>query len=112
MPGPVLISVGSATGTEGADSTASLTVSLSRAPTKVLTVEYTTEDDTALAGSDYTAVSGTLTFQPGEQSKTITVNLVNDDVAEQDETFTLTLSDSVGGQIETGTATGTITDDD
>ena len=112
VPGPVLISVGSANGTEGVGNTVSFEVSLSRAPAGTLTVAYTTSDDTAVAGSDYTAVSGTLTFQPGEQSQTITVDLVNDDQAEQDETFDLTLSDPAGGQIDTGTATGIITDDD
>ncbi len=56
--------------------------------------------------------TGTLTFAVGEASKIITVNVVGDTVAESDEGFTVTLSNPVGGQIQTASASGSILDDD
>jgi len=51
-------------------------------------VQYTTSDGTAMtADSDYVAASGTVTFNPGETSKTITVNVNGDTKFEQNETF-------------------------
>src|SRR5207302_317230 len=68
------------------------TVSLSMASMQSITVNYTTADGTAIAGGDYQAASGTLTFNPGETSKTITV-LVNGDAAfDPAETFFVSLS--------------------
>ncbi|HWT03932.1 MAG TPA: Calx-beta domain-containing protein, partial [Pyrinomonadaceae bacterium] len=57
-----------------------------------LTVNYGTSDQTAKSGSDYTAASGTLVFADGETTKTFTVAIANDGVAEPDETARLTLS--------------------
>src|SRR5262249_51231347 len=71
-----------------------------------------TVDGTALAGSDYTATSGLLTFSSGQTSKTIAVSVSGDLVPEPDETFTLQLSEPFGGEIQDGTATGTIRNDD
>ncbi len=49
---------------------------------------------TAIAGSDYTATSGILTFNPGETSKQVKVKVTRDRIAEADETFTLNLSNA------------------
>ena len=57
-----------------------------------VTVDYATADGTAKAGEDYTATSGTLTFQPGETSKTVGVAVLSDDKAEESETVRLRLS--------------------
>jgi len=58
-----------------------------------VSVNYATSDGTATAGSDYTAVSGILTFGPGELTKFISVSITNDNLFENgDETFNLTLS--------------------
>jgi hypothetical protein len=74
------------------------------------TVAYATVDETAKAGSDYTAVSGTLTFAPGETSKTVTVPLINNNVYEGvNKTFTLTLSNPSGGALLTAPAATTVT---
>ena len=61
-----------------------------------VTVDYSTADGTALAGSDYVAVSGTLTFAPGQTAMTIIVPTLDDNVVEPTETFTLNLSNAVG----------------
>ena len=60
------------------------------------TVNYATVDGTARAGEDYTAASGTVTFAPGESSKTITVQFLVDDFYEGDENFQIVLSDPSG----------------
>ena len=46
--------------------------------TRTSTVNFATSDGTAKAGIDYVATSGTLTFAPGETSKTVTVSVIND----------------------------------
>jgi sugar lactone lactonase YvrE len=72
-------------------------------------IDFVTSDGTATAGSDYTAVSGTLTFGPGELSKNITIPIINDNLFETgDETFTLTLSNPTGGAFLTAPNVGTI----
>jgi len=67
-------------------------VQLSAASAFTFTVNYATSNGTATAPTDYTAASGTLTFAPGETSKTITITTVNDSAQEGDETVNLTLS--------------------
>ena len=73
---------------------------------------YQTADGTATSGSDYDAVSGTLTFAPGETSKTINVPVNGDTTVEDDETLTLELSDVQFATPAALSATGTIVDDD
>ena len=87
-------------------------MTLSRAPSSTVTVDYATADGTATAGSDYTAVNGTLTFAAGETEKTVSVAVLDDAHDEGSETLTLTLSNASGAYIEDGTATGTITNSD
>ena len=59
---------------------------------QTVTVNFATANGTALAGSDYIATSGTLTFSPGQTEKTVSVTLIRDAVAEPAETFYLNLS--------------------
>lgn len=59
-----------------------------------LTVDYATVAGTATAGQDYTATSGTLTFNGGETSKSFQIPIINDEVTEADETFTVALSNT------------------
>ncbi len=66
----------------------------------------------ALPPADFTAANGTVTFAPGETSKTIQVTVVGDAVYEPDETFTVGLSNPVNATIGSGSATGTIQNDD
>ena len=110
-----LISVNDPTVLEGDAGSATLTytVSLNQAALGSITVDYATSDGTATAGSDYTAASGTLTFNAGETSKTVDVTIAGDEIVELDETITLTLSNATGtSQIDDATGTGTITNDD
>ncbi|MEO5341270.1 MAG: Ig-like domain-containing protein [Magnetococcus sp. MYC-9] len=69
----------------------------------------------AAAASDFvgsTYPSGTLSFAAGESSKTITVHVAGETVAESAESFTVSLSNALGATIGTGSATGTIRNDD
>jgi fibronectin-binding autotransporter adhesin len=84
------------------------TVTLSAASSGSVTVDYQSSDGTAIAGSDYTAVSGTLSFAPGETEQTIEVSIASDDLDEFDETFTIHLSNAVDANIDVDQALGTI----
>ncbi len=88
------------------------TVSLSEASTGVETVNYASADVSALAGADYTTVSGSLSFALGETSQTITVPILEDADIEVDETFTVTLSNEGGATLADDTGIGTIIDND
>ena len=93
-----------------------VTLSGTRTGSSSLTVDYASSDGAtngATAGTDYTAVSGTLTFASGTTSQTITVLVAGDMLDEANETLTITLSNALAGTgISTMSATGTITDDD
>lgn len=79
------------------------------ADTEVRTFQYTTEDGTATAGSDYATTSGTLTFQPGQTTKTISVPVKADIALEDDEYFQVVLSETEEGlQVERGIAVGAV----
>ncbi|MCK6433941.1 MAG: hypothetical protein L6Q68_13060, partial [Aquabacterium sp.] len=69
-----------------------------------VSVQYATRDAGAVAGQDYSALSGTLTFAPGESVKTVVVDLLDDSVAEALERFELVLSHPVGVTIGDGVA--------
>jgi CSLREA domain-containing protein len=88
------------------------TVSLSNAHDLTVTVHYATADDTAQAGEDYVAKSGTLIFAPGETTKTVPVSMVPDTTNEGVEQFFLNLDMPVNGTIADGQGIGTIFDDD
>ncbi len=98
--------------TEGEGATAVFTVTLDAEVTAPVTVNYATEDDTATAGTDYTAVSGTLLIPHGQTSATISVPILNDDVYNEDRSFTLNLSDAANATIQDGSAHATIEDDE
>jgi hypothetical protein len=66
-----------------------------------ITVRYATADGTATAGSDYTAVSGTLNFPEGTFSQTITIPLIADQVIDGPETFSISLNNPIG-QVDLG----------
>ncbi|MCE2903571.1 MAG: hypothetical protein LW814_00840, partial [Anabaena sp. CoA2_C59] len=86
------------------------TVTLSGDSTETVTVQYATVNNTAIAGSDYTTTSGTLTFDPGVTSQDIIIPILNDSLNEAQETFNLTLSSPTNAQLGTATVTTTISD--
>jgi len=88
------------------------TVTLSAVSGLPVTVAWATADGTALAGSDYTARSGTLTFAPGVTSQTVSVPVRGDVRDEADETFVVNLSNAVNATIADAQGVGTIIDND
>ncbi len=108
------VAIGDATVPEGnaGTVTADFMVTLSTASAQTVTVDFSTADGSATAGSDYVAQSGTLTFNPGETTKTITVVVNGDTVDEGDETFFVDLTSATNASIGNGQGVGTIIDDD
>ena len=110
--GPVGIAVADARVEEAAGAVLAFAVTLSRAPSGTVSVDYSTADGSAQAGTDYTGASGTLSFSSGETSKTIDVAVLDDQVDEGEETLTLRLSNASGGNLTDDEATGTIENHD
>ena len=107
-----VLSVADAETTEGVGAMLDFAVTLSRAASGTVTVGYATSDGTAVAGTDYTSASGTLTFDPGETAGTVSVTVLDDSVDDDGETLTLTLSNPSGARLADATATGTINNAD
>ena len=100
-----------ASATEGTDGTIDFEVTLNaRDDCETVTVDWATADGSATAGEDYTAANGTLTFGPGETSKTLSVVILDDTVEDSGETFTLQLNNASGATLADAEATGTISD--
>ncbi|MEQ8959973.1 MAG: Calx-beta domain-containing protein, partial [Coleofasciculus sp. C2-GNP5-27] len=113
-PTPPTLSINNVSITEGNSGTknAGFTVNLSEASTQSISVNYATANDTAIAGSDYIAKSGTLNFSPGQTSKTFTVPILGDTLDEANETFKVNLSQANNATIADGQGVGTIIDND
>ncbi len=108
------LSINDAGVTEGNSGTvnASFTVSLSAASGQTVTVNYATAEVTATAATDYQSATGTLTFNPGETSKPLTVAVNGDTTFEADETFFVNLSAPGNGTLADSQGVGTIGNDD
>jgi hypothetical protein len=78
---------------------ATFTVTLSGTTDRTVTVNFGTVDGTAKAGSDYVARVGTLSFAPGEKTKSLSVTVTDDTAAEPMEDFSMRLGDVVNGAI-------------
>ena len=92
--------------------TARFTVSLNHTFDQAVTVEYATADGTAEAGADYTETSGSLTIKADSLSGTITVPVLDDEIDELDETFTVSLRRARNASISDAEGLATITDND
>ena len=115
VQGPPALSVADAEVDEAEDdATLDFVVTLSRGLDTTTTVDYATAQDTATAGVDYTTASGTLTFAPGDTTKTISVAVLDDAHDEGSETLTLKLSNATPARVKLARAqaTGTITNTD
>ena len=115
-PGPDLpgVSVFDASSTEGdaGDAIMVFSLSLSAPSRQPVTVGYSTVDESAIAGDDYSGVSGILGFAPGETTAEISVAVFGDTAVEADETIGLLLSDPQNAVISRGFANGFILNDD
>lgn len=108
---PSGLSINNQTITEG-NTSAIFTVSLTSPSCRTVIVAVATSNGTATANSDYTPVNSTITFLPGETSKTILVPILQDTLIEPDETFFICLSNPTGGVISNACGLGLILNDD
>ncbi len=114
QPAVATLSISSVSALESVGAFA-FTVTLSSASTSSVSVRFATANGTATSSgraADYSSTSGTLTFNPGETSKTIFVAVRNDASVEPDETFFVSLSRASGASIAVGRGIGTIRNDD
>ena len=113
VPGPNHdLTVADAEVEEGPGAALAFVVTLSGTAPYRVKVDYATADGTATAGADYTATSGTLTFEKGETSKTVSVPVLDDAHNDDGETLTLTLSNPTRAMIVDSEAVGTIHNSD
>ncbi|NQW51616.1 MAG: cellulase family glycosylhydrolase [Rhodospirillales bacterium] len=112
LPSLSINDASTAEGSAAAPGYTTFTVSLSSAATGPVTVQFDTANGTALAGSDYVARSGTLTFAAGETQKTIQIATIGDAIVEANEAFSVVLSSATGATIADATGIGTIANDD
>ncbi|MGQ0700411.1 MAG: FG-GAP-like repeat-containing protein [Panacagrimonas sp.] len=102
-----------AEGSGGGTTVFTFTVSLPTAAAGTVSVNYAAANDTATVDdADYAATSGTLTFNPGDLSKSVTVQVNADTKFETSERFFVNLSNAVGATIGDGQGAGNITNDD
>ena len=106
-PAKFTLTAAASSASEG--SAVTFAVTLDSAPTEAVVVNYVTADGSA-GTSDYTAVSGTVTFQAGQTTQYVTIQTTEDTTFEEDETFSVTFSGSrLNASVQ---AVGTITNDD
>jgi uncharacterized protein len=87
-------------------------LTLSPKPYGPVTIDYLSVDGTATAGADFQHSKGRVLFNPGDTRKTLDIALIDDDVSEPDETFTLLLSVTGRATLATPELALTILDDD
>ena len=107
--------IADATALEGDTDPGALTfvITLDQPSVLPVSVEFMSFDNTAIAGTDYTAlVPEALVFAPGETVRSLTLSLTGDTVNEIDETLSVVLSEPVNAAIADGTGIGTIQNDD
>ena len=109
-PGVVQFSASTATATETLNATTKVDLTVTRTgnASSAASINYASSDASASERSDYLAALGTVRFQPGETTKTISVFIVDDSYGEAAETFSVTLSNPVGCTLG-GPATVTVT---
>ncbi len=99
-------------GDEGASNVAEVPVQLGLVSRKTTSIGYATQGGTAIAGQDYTETSGTLTFQPGETLRYLSIPIIGDAIDEPDESFSVVLSNPTNSVLVPRTVEVKILDDD
>ncbi len=108
---PLTVSIYDESASEG-DGSLLLPVRLNRASSELVTVRYTSSDETAEEGSDYVSSQGIVIFQRGSTEGKIRIQILEDSEVESEETFQVTLSNARHATIAQETGTGTILDND
>ena len=112
-PAVPALSVADTSVTEGPGAALAFRLRLDQAAPAAVSVNYETWGRSASAGSDYTDVSGTVTFTPGQREKTVSVTVLDDNVDEGEETLVLSLSNLRGpARLDNYEAVGTIRNHD
>ncbi len=108
------VSVSDTTVSEGNSGTveAAFSLSLSRPTSQAVTITWDTSDDSAVAFSDYTTATGSVTFAPGIETRTAKVAVIGDTLKEPAERFNLDVQSTTNSDLGDGAAVGTITNDD
>ncbi len=88
------------------------TVTLAEIWPEQVTIDYATSSGTATSGVDFQAKTGSISFAPGELSKTISINIIGDLGYEPDENFQVTLTKAVNAKLLKKVGVGTIENDD
>ena len=88
------------------------TVRLNQNAPEDITLNYTTQNSSAIAGDDYIASSGTVTIPTGSTDGYIPITIIGDTTPEDRENFKVKINSISRGTITRDTATGTIVDDD
>ena len=110
---PPSVSIGDATVTEGnGGQAAAFSVTLSTHSGKPVSLSFETADGTATAGSDYQALSGVLTFNPGVMTMTIAIPIIGDLLVEPDDAFVVNLTNPVNVILADAQGAATIINDD
>jgi|APMI01.1.fsa_nt_gi hypothetical protein len=105
LPG---LSISDPTVMEGAGAQLVFVITLSAPVATAVTVNFATSDGTAIAGQDYVSKSGYLIFSPGETSKSVAVDVINDGILEPDENLSVDISNSSAAYIAKSKGVGTI----
>lgn len=109
---PPELSIEGTSVTEGIEDVATVRVQLTGTTSDTVTVQLATASDTAIDGEDFTGVTTDLTFAPGESTKTVDIEILDDDNDEENESFVVSLSDAEGATIVTADADVEIQDND
>lgn len=112
LPQAVVSDASTPEGDIGGSNKLQFAVTLDKAATGAINIAYATSNGTAIAGTDYTETSGTVSFSSGDTTKTIEVPVIGNEDVQASRTLMLSLSGASGATLKRATAIGTIIDDD
>jgi Tol biopolymer transport system component/Ca2+-binding RTX toxin-like protein len=103
-----IVSINNITVVEGLDNTATLLVSLNSPINQTVSVNYTTTAINATANTDYTSATGTLTIPANSTLSAIIIPILNDDISESTEAFTVNLSNPINATLNANASVGEV----